>query len=109
MDYVIVHERALFDGPDHSARCWVRVARYPKAERARGFLMAKCDEPDEEPGEEADDPRPHSRDGSRDAPGARRNDEVHGIDEGPSSLNDLLGDCDTLAAGAAQLSLDSGW
>ena len=35
--------------PGHTARFWALVNRYPKAERARGYLMAKGLEPDDEP------------------------------------------------------------
>ena len=39
--YVIVHELAHLDVPCHDAAFWRIVNRYPKAERARGFLMAR--------------------------------------------------------------------
>jgi predicted metal-dependent hydrolase len=41
LDYVIVHELAHLDAPSHDAAFWQIVNRYPKAERARGFLMAR--------------------------------------------------------------------
>ncbi len=41
IDYVIVHELAHLVVGGHGADFWALVQRYPKTERARGFLIAK--------------------------------------------------------------------
>jgi hypothetical protein len=59
LDYVLVHELAHLAVPDHGPHFQALVARYPKAERAVGFLIAKDLAPDDDtpdddtPGDEA--------------------------------------------------------
>jgi predicted metal-dependent hydrolase len=42
LDYVIVHELAHLVIAGHGPQFWALVERYPRAERARGWLMARA-------------------------------------------------------------------
>jgi predicted metal-dependent hydrolase len=48
LDAVIVHELAHLKAPAHDARFWELANRYPRTERARGYLMALSAEGEEE-------------------------------------------------------------
>jgi predicted metal-dependent hydrolase len=39
IEYVVAHELAHRRHPNHSKEYWAYLARYPQAERARGFIM----------------------------------------------------------------------
>lgn len=52
VDSVIVHELCHLEVPGHGAEFWRLAHRYPKMERAIGYLMAKSTDADED----ADDP-----------------------------------------------------
>ncbi|MDP3890886.1 M48 family metallopeptidase [Nocardioides sp.] len=49
IDYVIVHELAHLLEPGHDEKFWAWVDRYPKAERAKGFLVGWSHAADVEP------------------------------------------------------------
>ena len=48
VDYVIVHELAHLEHADHSPAFWRLVHRYPRAERAIGYLIAKSGDAEDE-------------------------------------------------------------
>ncbi len=43
LEYVVMHELAHLAEANHSPAFWELVDRYPRAERARGYLIAKAD------------------------------------------------------------------
>jgi predicted metal-dependent hydrolase len=57
VDYVIVHELAHLSVAGHGRDFWALVNRYPKTERARGFLIAKGMDGDDEAGPRPPAPR----------------------------------------------------
>jgi predicted metal-dependent hydrolase len=59
-DYILVHEMAHLREPRHDAAFWKLVARYPLAERARGYLLGAGMR---EEGEERRRPSPAARQG----------------------------------------------
>jgi predicted metal-dependent hydrolase len=61
VDYVIVHELAHLSVAGHGPRFWRLVDRYPLAERARGFLIARGLETGEPDSSSADGQLPPGR------------------------------------------------
>jgi predicted metal-dependent hydrolase len=60
VDYVLVHELAHLLEHGHDAKFWAWVDRYPRSERARGYLLgwsaaAKVDPPSSETDDDADE------------------------------------------------------
>ena len=55
LDYVIVHELAHLDVDGHNAGFWAIVHRYPRAERAIGYLIAKAEDDRGSDDRESDD------------------------------------------------------
>ena len=56
-DYVIVHELAHIREASHDVAFWALVDRYPKAERAKGFLIARGMEPADDAGDLDTEPK----------------------------------------------------
>jgi predicted metal-dependent hydrolase len=49
LDWVVIHELAHLEVPDHGDRFQALVARYELGERAKGYLMAKSEGRDDVP------------------------------------------------------------
>lgn len=69
LDYVIVHELAHLEVDDHGPRFWSLVRRYPQAERAIGFLIARSRDTGSDASADGPDPVDDGPDADRDAPG----------------------------------------
>jgi hypothetical protein len=74
LDYLIVHELAHLSVPRHDARFWALVHRYPRAERARGFLIARGLDSglEDEPSDPTNGREPRDDSARHAAPGPRR-------------------------------------
>ena len=49
IEYVVAHEMAHRKHPNHSKEFWTYLSRYPKAERARGFIQGAAFQLEKDP------------------------------------------------------------